>query len=280
MTNRQLDRREFLNWTIPAGIGLCSCFGCRTTPITQRRQLLLVPESQEVQMGVAAYQEVKTKNKISTNAKYKEVVDRVGQRLAEAAARQDLGKNFDWEFTVIADQTQNAFCLPGGKVAFYEGILPVCQNEAGVAVVMSHEISHALARHGGERMTQQLEVQGAGKIVQLIAKKSAPDKEEVFMTAYNAGAKYGFVLPYSRKHESEADEMGIHIMSQAGYDPNEAPKFWERFASAKSGDAPPEFASTHPSDASRAAALKALLPQAVEEYQAAPTKHGVGVPIA
>ena len=99
MTNRQLDRREFLNWTIPAGLGLCSCFGCRTTPITQRRQLLLVPESQEVQMGVAAYQEVKTKNKISTNAKYKEVVDRVGQRLAEAAARQNLGKNFDWEFT-------------------------------------------------------------------------------------------------------------------------------------------------------------------------------------
>lgn len=280
MTNRQLDRREFLNWTIPAGIGLCSCFGCRTTPITQRRQLLLVPESQEVQMGVAAYEEVKTKNKISTNAKYKEVVDRVGQRLAAAAKQQNLGTNFAWEFTVIADQTQNAFCLPGGKVAFYEGILPVCQNEAGVAVVMSHEISHALARHGGERMSQQLQVEGAGKILQAVVKKKAADKEEVFMTAYNAGAKYGFVLPYSRKHESEADEMGIHIMSQAGYDPNEAPKFWERFASAKSGDAPPEFASTHPSDASRAAALKALLPKALEEYQAAPTKHGVGVPIA
>ncbi len=280
MTNRQLDRREFLNWTIPAGIGLCSCFGCRTTPITQRRQLLLVPESQEVQMGVAAYEEVKTKNKISTNAKYKEVVDRVGQRLAAAAKQQNLGTNFDWEFVVIADQTQNAFCLPGGKVAFYEGILPVCQNEAGVAVVMSHEISHALARHGGERMSQQLQVEGAGKILQAVVKKKAADKEEVFMTAYNAGAKYGFVLPYSRKHESEADEMGIHIMSQAGYDPSEAPKFWERFASAKSGDAPPEFASTHPSDASRAAALKALLPKALEEYQAAPTKHGVGVPIA
>ena len=280
MTNRQFDRREFLNWTIPAGIGLCSCFGCRTTPITQRRQLLLVPESQEVQMGVAAYEEVKTKNKISTNAKYKEVVDRVGQRLAAAAKQQNLGTNFAWEFTVIADQTQNAFCLPGGKVAFYEGILPVCQNEAGVAVVMSHEISHALARHGGERMSQQLQVEGAGKILQAVVKKKAADKEVVFMTAYNAGAKYGFVLPYSRKHESEADEMGIHIMSQAGYDPSEAPKFWERFASAKSGDAPPEFASTHPSDATRAAALKALLPQALEEYQAAPTKHGVGVPIA
>ena len=275
-----IDRREFLNWIVPAGFGLCSCFGCRTTPITQRRQLLLVPESQEIQMGVAAYDDVKTKNKISTNAKYNEVVARVGQRLAEAARRQDLGTNFEWEFTVIADQTQNAFCLPGGKVAFYEGILPVCQNEAGVAVVMSHEISHALARHGGERMTQQMEVQGAGKIVQLIAQRTAPDKEQVFMTAYNAGAKYGFVLPYSRKHESEADEMGIHIMSQAGYDPNEAPKFWERFSAAKNGQATPEFSSTHPSDENRAAALRALLPKASEEYQAAPTKHGIGVPIA
>ena len=275
-----IDRREFLNWIVPAGFGLCSCFGCRTTPITQRRQLLLVPESQEIQMGVAAYDEVKTKNKISTNAKYNEVVARVGQRLAEAARRQDLGTNCEWEFTVIADQTQNAFCLPGGKVAFYEGILPVCQNEGGVAVVMSHEISHALARHGGERMTQQMEVQGAGKIVQLIAQRSAPDKEQVFMTAYNAGAKYGFVLPYSRKHESEADEMGIHIMSQAGYDPNEAPKFWERFAASHSGQKPAEFSSTHPSDERRAAALRELLPKASEEYQAAPTKHGIGVPLA
>jgi predicted Zn-dependent protease len=279
--SHQLARRDFLTWMIPAGFGLCACGGCRTTPITQRRQLLLIPESQEIQMGVAAYDEVKTKNKLSTNAKYNEVVTRVGQRLAEAAKQKNLGTNFDWEFTVIADQTQNAFCLPGGKVAFYEGILPVCQNEAGVAVVMSHEISHALARHGGERMTQQLEVQGAGKILQAVVKKKAADKEEVFMTAYNAGAKYGFVLPYSRKHESEADEMGIHIMAQAGYDPNEAPKFWERFASAKSGgQSPPEFASTHPSDERRAASLRELLPHAVEEYQTAPTKHGIGVPIA
>ena len=280
MTNRSLDRRDFLNWMIPAGFGLCSCFGCRTTPITQRRQLLLIPESQELQMGVAAYDEVKTKNKLSTNAKYNEIVTRVGQRLADAATRQNLGTNFDWEFTVIADQTQNAFCLPGGKVAFYEGILPVCQNEAGVAVVMSHEISHALARHGGERMTQQMGVDSGGKILQAVVKRKAADKEQVFMTAYNAGAKYGLVLPYSRSHESEADEMGIHIMSQAGYDPHEAPKFWERFGAAKSGDAPPEFASTHPSDATRAAALRALLPQAVEEYQASPTKHGIGVPLA
>lgn len=278
--SRSLDRREFLQWTVPAGLGLCSCFGCRTTPITQRRQLLLVPESQEIQMGVAAYDEVKTKNKLSTNAKYKEVVERVGARLAEAAKRQNLGTNFDWEFTVIADQTQNAFCLPGGKVAFYEGILPVCQNEAGVAVVMSHEVSHALARHGNERMSQQLEVQGAGKILQAVVKRQAPDKEQIFMTAYNTGTQYGFVLPYSRKHESEADEMGIHILAQAGYDPNEAPKFWERFAASHSGQKPAEWASTHPSDERRATALRALLPQALEEYQDAPNKYGLGTTLA
>ena len=284
MTNPSLDRRDFLQDLSVAGlaasIGLCSCYGCRTTPITHRRQVLLVPESQEIQMGVTAYDDVKTKNKISTNAKYKEVVDRVGQRLAQAAASQKLGTNFQWEFVVIADQTQNAFCLPGGKVAFYEGILPVCQNEAGVAVVMSHEISHALARHGGERMSQQLEVQGAGKILQAVTKKAAPDKEEIFLTVYNAGAKYGFVLPYSRKHESEADEMGIHLLAEAGYDPNEAPKFWERFAASHKGATPQEFLSTHPSDDRRAAALRALLPKALEEYEAAPAKYGVGVPIA
>lgn len=227
-------------------------------------------------MGLTAFEEVKTKNKLSTNAKYKEIVERVGQRLAAVSKRAD----YQWEFVTIADQTQNAFCLPGGKVAFYEGILPVCENEAGVAVVMSHEISHALARHGGERMSQQMEVQGVGKIVQVIAQKTAPEKEEVFMSVYNVGSKYGFTLPYSRTHESEADEMGIHLMSQAGYDPNEAPKFWERFAASHKGETPKEFLSTHPSDERRAAALRQLLPEAIKEYDASPNKFGLGVNVA
>lgn len=279
-----LDRRDFLKWVGPvgfaAGLGLCSCWGCRTTPITHRRQLLIVPEAEEAQMGVAAYQEVKTKNKISTNGKYNEVVERVGRRLAQAAAQQDLGKNYDWEFTVIADQTQNAFCLPGGKVAFYEGILPVCQNEAGVAVVMSHEISHALARHGGERMSQQQVTSGFGKIVQAVANKKAADKEQLVMAAYGAAAQYGVILPYSRSHESEADAMGIQIMALAGYDPSEAPEFWQRFGASHSSQKPPEFLSTHPSDDRRAADLQRLLPQAQKEYESAPTKYGVGVPVA
>lgn len=277
-TNDTVDRRDFLKWFAPAtaGIAMCSCFGCRTTPITNRRQLLLIPESQEQQMGLTAFEEVKTKNKLSTNAKYKEIVERVGQRIAAVSNRSD----YQWEFATIADQTQNAFCLPGGKVAFYEGILPICQNEAGVAVVMSHEISHALARHGGERMSQQMEVQGVGKIVQVVAKKAAPEKEEVFMSVYNVGSKYGFTLPYSRTHESEADEMGIHLMSQAGYDPNEAPKFWERFGASQKGQKPQEFMSTHPSDERRAAALRQLLPEAQKEYEAAPNKYGMGASIS
>jgi predicted Zn-dependent protease len=277
-TNDTVDRRDFLKWFAPAtaGIAMCSCFGCRTTPITNRRQLLLIPESQEQQMGLTAFEEVKTKNKLSTNAKYKEIVERVGQRIAAVSNRSD----YQWEFATIADQTQNAFCLPGGKVAFYEGILPICQNEAGVAVVMSHEVSHALARHGGERMSQQMEVQGVGKIVQVVAKKAAPEKEEVFMSVYNVGSKYGFTLPYSRAHESEADEMGIHLMSLAGYDPNEAPKFWERFGASQKGQKPQEFMSTHPSDERRAAALRQLLPEAQKEYEAAPNKYGIGVSIA
>ena len=276
--DESVDRRDFLKWLGPAtaGIGLCSCWGCRSTPITHRRQLLLIPESQEQEMGVTAYQDVKTKNKLSTNAKYKEIIERVGQRLAAASGRTD----YQWEFVVIADQTQNAFCLPGGKVAFYEGIMPVCENEAGVAVVMSHEISHALARHGGERMSQQMEVQGVGKIIQVVSQKAAPDKEQVFMSVYNVGSQYGFVLPYSRKHESEADEMGIHLMAQAGYDPNEAPKFWERFAASHKGKTPTEFLSTHPSDDRRAAALRQILPDAVKEYEAAPSKFGLGASIA
>ncbi len=271
----EIERRDFLKWITPAGlaagVGLCSCWGCNTTPVTHRRRLLLTPESQETQMGVAAYQDVKTKNTLSTNQKYIAIVERVGKRLAAVAK-----KDYEWEFVVIADATQNAFCLPGGKVAFYEGILPICENEAGVAVVMSHEISHALARHGGERMSQQLEVDGVGKIVQAVTRKTAADKEKVFMAVYDTGSKYAFILPYSREHESEADEIGIHLMAQAGYDPNEAPKFWTRFGGSHSGQKPAEWASTHPSDERRAAALESLLPKVLKEYDAAPKKLGLG----
>ncbi len=277
--NAELDRRDFLKSMglggLLGGFGMCSCGGCRSTPITQRKQLLLIPESQENQMGVAAYDEVKKKNRLSSNAKYNAVISRVGQRLAAVSGRPD----YQWEFTVIADKTQNAFCLPGGKVAFYEGIIPVCENEAGVAVVMSHEISHALARHGGERMTQQLEANVASKIAQAVFQRGLGTNAQLAMSVYGAAEK-GVLLRYSRSQESEADAMGIRIMAQAGYDPNEAPVFWQRFGAANSGQKSIELMSTHPSDERRAADLQQLLPEAQRDYQAAPVKHGLGEQVA
>ena len=276
-------RRQFLaqlGLTATAVLGIAHC-GCRQTPITNRRQLTLVPETQEQQMGLTAFEDIRKKNTLSTNKSYVEIVQRVGQRLAAVSQRED----YKWEFAVIADKTQNAFCLPGGKVAFYEGIIPVCANEAGVAVVMSHEISHALARHGGERMSQQMveEKVGTGGIAlaKYMGVKMTADQEKLALNAYNVGAEYGVMLPFSRFHETEADEMGIHLMAKAGYDPSEAPKFWQRFSGAKKGGPQtPWYASTHPSDETRAENLAKLLPEAVHEYEGAATKYGVGVAVS
>lgn len=275
---KPLVRRQFLSrlGLVASGLGIAHC-GCRQTPITHRRQLALVPESEEQKLGLTAFEEVRKNNKLTTNKGYVDVVERVGKRLAAVAGRDD----YSWEFAVIADKTQNAFCLPGGKVAFYEGIIPVCANEAGVAVVMSHEISHALARHGGERMSQQMVEQkvetGGIALAKYVGVKMTTDQEQMAKTVYNLGAQYGVMLPYSRFHESEADEMGIHLMAKAGYDPHEAPRFWDRFHGAKTGaSTTPWYASTHPSDESRAQKLSQILPEAAAEYEAATSKFGLG----
>ena len=161
---------------------------------------------------------------------------RIGQRIAAVANRPD----FDWEFNVIESDTQNAFCLPGGKVAVYTGILSVCDNEAGLAVVMSHEVAHAIARHGGERMTYQT-AQNLGKsAVGYMMQKQDEQKQKIVLTAYSGVSEYGVILPFSRKHEMEADRIGIMLMAKAGYDPSEAPVFWARFAGSKTGAAPIE----------------------------------------
>jgi predicted Zn-dependent protease len=246
--------------------------GCRSTPVTERRQVLLVPESQEIAMGVSAYQELLAEEVLSTNSHYTEMVNRVGQRIAAVAGRPD----YAWEFRVIASDQQNAFALPGGKVAVYEGILPVCSNEAGLAVVMSHEIAHALARHGGERLSHGMVVNGAKRALDYFTKGQEAVYRERIMTAYGVASKYGVVLPYSRKQEAEADHIGLLLMAQAGYDPREAPAFWERFSRMGAGQKPPEFLSTHPSDATRAKNLRELLPKATELYAQAPVKYGFG----
>ncbi|MFM8253118.1 MAG: M48 family metallopeptidase [Planctomycetota bacterium] len=245
---------------------------CRSTPVTGRKQMLLVPETQEVALGAAAFQDVVSKEPASQNQQYVEMVNRVGQRIAAAANKPD----YQWEFKVVATSQQNAFCLPGGKVVVHEGILPICQTEAGLAVVMSHEVAHALARHGGERMTQSYAVDGAKQALSYFSQSQDQMRQEMIMKAYGAASQYGFILPYSRKHESEADHIGLMLMAKAGYDPTEAPRFWQRFGQINAANKPTEFFSTHPSDENRAAALITLLPEAQNVYQVAQQKYGSG----
>jgi len=235
--------------------------------------VLVVPEANEISMGISAYRETLAEETPSKNQQWAALVTRVGNRIAQVANRPD----YEWIFQLVASPQMNAFALPGGKVAIYEGILPVCENEAGLAVVMSHEIAHALARHGGERMTHQYLVNGMGWLVDLTASKYAPGSKERVSQAYGLASKYGFTLPYSRKHESEADHMGMMLMAQAGYDPREAPLFWQRFGQAQaSGDKPIEFLSTHPADETRSVALRQLIPEALALYEQAPIKLGLG----
>ncbi len=280
----QYQKNFIIRWgTLTAGIGclmvsfvvLLLSPGCQQVPLSERKRLPLITSSQaENEIGLTAYKEVLEKEPVTKNERAVEVVRRVGKRIADVANQPD----FQWEFNVIESETQNAFCLPGGKVAVYTGILPVCENEAGLAVVMSHEIAHAIARHGGERMNQQMITNGLknGGTYLLNKNKVSEQKQQILLAAYGQAAQYGYILPYSRKHELEADAIGIKLMAKAGYDPSEAPVFWERFASKKEGSAPAEWMSTHPADATRAAALRELLPAAVKEYDSASEKIGLG----
>jgi len=273
--NNRLDQPSRRQWIINVGavaVSSCACMGgCRITPVTGRRQLILVPESQEMALGMQAFQETKQNEAPSQNARLVSMVKRVGQRIAGVAGRDD----FQWEFHLIGSAEQNAFCLPGGKVAVYEGILPICVDEAGLAVVMSHEIAHALARHGGERMSQTIVVDGAKRVASQLAGKYIPDKQAILMQAYGVGTKYGVLLPYNRRQESEADEIGLTLMAHAGYDPTVAPAFWNRFGELK-GAATAEFLSTHPSDQRRSADLLRKMDAATAIYRDAPDKLGRG----
>lgn len=247
--------------------------GCRSTPITGRSQMLLVPESQEIDMGLQAYTDTVATQQASTNQHWTQMVERVGHRIAEVANRPD----YQWEFRLLASPEMNAFALPGGKVAIYEGILPICQSEAGLAVVMSHEIAHALARHGGERISQEKLVSGVSTFVNwAMHNRASATTQQRVAQAFGIASKYGVVLPYSRKHESEADHMGMILMARAGYDPREAPLFWQRFGQAQAGKQAIEFLSTHPADARRASDLNRLLPEALKYYESAPVRLGQG----
>ncbi len=268
-----MNRREYLKSIAGLGLGLgcCAC-GCKSAPMTGRSQLMLIPESQEIAMGNEAFQTVLQQEKLSLNPRLQEMVQRVGQRIANASGRND----YQWDFKLLSSTKQNAFCLPGGKVAVYEGILPICENEAGLAVVMSHEVAHALARHGGERMSQQTGLQTISSVVGYSMRGQSALSRDLVLRMYGAGTQLGVVLPHSRQHELEADRIGIALMASAGYDPAEAPAFWTRFGQMNNQSQPAEWLSTHPSDARRATELQNLLPSARLAYEASPQKVGQG----
>lgn len=242
--------------------------GCVTTPETGRRAFIVTSEAQENQMGEQAYQEVLQKERLSSNGKWNQILQELGSRIAASANRPD----YKWEFKLIESKTENAFCLPGGKVAVYTGILAKCQNEAGLAAVIGHEVAHATARHGGQRISTAMGAQlGLTALSAIIGGEDSTSKGLV-MAALGLGANVGVVLPFSRANESEADEIGLVYMAKAGYDPREAPKFWDRFGS---DGGTPAFLSTHPKSRDRKEKLEAQLPKVIPIYERSP-KYGAG----
>ena len=271
-----IDRRHALGigakTLATCSMGCCAIWGCSSAPITGRNRVVLTPENQEIQLGIQAFQDTLSNEQLSTNAEAGRIVERVGQRIANVANRED----YQWEFKLIASATQNAFALPGGKVAMYEGLLPVCRHEAGLAVVMAHEVGHAIARHGGERMTQNMAADFGKRMVDRLTSSRFPEKSQQIALYYGALSKYGVLLPFSRKHEAEADHIGIVLMAKAGYDPQAAPEFWRRFGAVKQGEQTPEWMSTHPADTRRASNLMMLMEEAQGEYARSPQKLGFG----
>lgn len=223
-------------------------------------------DKQEAALGVQSYREVLSKNDVVESGPQVEMVRRCAQRLA--AATGDNAKKFNWQVSVVESPQVNAFCLPGGKICVYTGILPVAKSEAGLATVMGHEMAHATLRHGSERLMQQKTTNTLMTGVQFSVGDMSYDQQRAIMGAIGAGAQYGFLLPFSREHESEADEIGLTYMARAGYDPREAVAFWQRMAQASQGGQPMEFMSTHPAHGTRIEKLKALMPKAMEIYQA------------
>ncbi|WP_016776171.1 M48 family metallopeptidase [Anaerophaga thermohalophila] len=245
---------------------------CSTVPITGRKQMNLLPESEIMAMSLSQYNEFLSQNKLSEDKKNVEMVRRVGNRIASAVEQyfrehgmSDRLKNFEWEFNLVEDDTPNAWCMPGGRVVVYTGILPITEDETGLAVVMGHEIAHAVARHGNERMSQQLTVQGFGTALAIAIDEKPEQTKNIFMAAYGLGSQLAYVLPYSRTHETEADQMGLIFMAMAGYNPQEAVDFWQRM-SELGGQKPPEFLSTHPADETRVNNLKEFMPEAMKYY--------------
>jgi len=259
-----------------AALAATVLFGaCSTVPITGRKQLNIIPDSEMLSMSFQQYDQFLQENPKSTDAEQTALIQRVGKRIQAAVEQYARDTNntkqlegYQWDFNLVVSDEVNAWCMPGGKVVFYTGILPVCQDENGIAVVMGHEVAHAVAKHGSERMSQQLIAQMGGEALSVALQKEPEQTQQLAMMAFGVGAQVGALLPFSRKQESEADHLGLIFMAMAGYDPHVAVPFWERMA-AGAGSKPPELLSTHPSDETRIANLRSLMPEAMTYYKPA-----------
>ncbi|WP_297766370.1 M48 family metallopeptidase, partial [uncultured Muriicola sp.] len=235
---------------------LLGFMGCKTNPFTGKSTLNFYPNNSIFPTAFAQYDEFLKTNKVVEGSSEVKMITSVGQRIATAAERWLTAngypgylKDYQWEYNLVQDETVNAWCMPGGKIVFYTGILPICQNETGIAVVMGHEVAHALADHGAQRMSAGM-AQQLGAVVGNVAIND-PEKRNIFNQAYGIGSTIGVMLPFSRSHETEADRIGLQIMAIAGYNPDEAAELWKRMKANSGGQAPPEFLSTHPSNDTR-----------------------------
>lgn len=254
-------------------IAILFLFSCSRVMITGRKQVALVSDAELLNMSLVSYKEFIDSVPLSTDVQQTALVKKVGENIANAVESYmknngltDEIANYAWEFNLVQDETANAFCMPGGKVVFFEGILPVCENETGIAVVMGHEVAHAVAKHSKERISQQMLLSYGSAVTDMLLTQKSDATRQSVQLLYGLGAQYGVILPYSRNHESEADRLGLIFMAMAGYDPNAAVGFWERMMAGESA-AVPEFLSTHPASAKRIANIKKFLPEALEFYR-------------
>jgi predicted Zn-dependent protease len=237
---------------------ILTVLSCSKVPLTGRKQLNMLPESELMAMSVTTYKQFLNSSIVVKGKSDAASVDRVGRKIANAVESflqkngyADRIKDFQWEFNLVKDKQANAWAMPGGKVVFYSGILPITRNDIGLAVIMGHEVAHAVARHGNERMSQGLATQLGGVALGVALKDKPQQTQNLFLMAYGLGAQLGVALPYSRTHESEADRLGLIFMAMAGYDPHEAVSFWQRMQAQSGGQQPPEILSTHPSHETR-----------------------------
>ena len=247
--------------------------GCSKVPVTGRTQMNLISPDRMQQTSLKRYNQFLEKNEVVEGTTQARNLKTVGQDIASTVENylreegfEERIEDFNWKFNLIESDAVNAWAMPGGKIAFYTGIVDICQDKNGIAVVMGHEIAHAIARHGNERMSQMLATRLGGQALSIALTNQPGPTRDLLLQAYGMGAKVGVTLPFSRKHESEADEMGLMFMAMAGYDPREAVRFWQRMREQSSKEKPPAFLSTHPPTKERIKELRSYMDEAMQYY--------------